>query len=480
MSDAAPPAGESENPSQIWGGRITAAPDELVQQYTASIHTDLVLYRHDIAGSRAHARMLAAQGIIPTETAEAIIDGIQQIEREIEAGELVIRLELEDIHMHVESRLAEIIGAERAGWLHTARSRNDQVALDLRMFVRDAIVQTAGAIRRVQVALLDLAERYVLAVLPGYTHLQHAQPVLLAHHLLAYFEMLDRDASRFIDAFDRTDVMPLGSAALAGATYPLDREAVAEELGFTRISTNSIDAVSDRDFLLEYLADAAICLVHISRLCEELVLWSSQEFGYMRFDDRYATGSSIMPQKRNPDVAELARGKTGRVIGNLTAVLTTLKGLPLAYNRDLQEDNPPLVDSVETVITTLHVLAGALLTAQMDADRMRASVESDPFILATDYADYLARKRLPFREAHHVIGALVKQCESTGVGLAALSLAQLQAAHPLFEADAVGMTVEQALAARDVPGGTAPVRVQKALAEARMRIDVAQREEAEA
>ena len=468
------------NPSSIWGGRFDGSPDELVQSYTASITTDLLLYRHDIDGSRAHARMLAAQDIIAADDAAALITGLNQVQREIQEGDFALRNELEDIHMHIETRLAEIVGDDIAGRLHTARSRNDQVALDTRMFVRDAIVQAVGALRGLQVALLNLADANPNVVMPGYTHLQRAQPVLFAHVLLAYFEMLDRDAARFVDAFERTDVMPLGSAALAGAAYPIDRQAVARELGFQDISRNSIDAVADRDFVLEYQSAAAIGMVHISRLCEDLVLWSSAEFGFLRFSDQYATGSSIMPQKRNPDVAELARGKTGRVVGHLMALLMTLKGLPLAYNRDLQEDKPGLFDTVETLISTLMVMRGALLTATCNGDRARRAVQSDPFILATDYADYLARKGLPFREAHHVIGALVRSCEERDCGLSQLTLNDLQAASPLFQADAVGMTVEDALAARDVPGGTAPRRVAQALQEARQRIDVADRNYAKA
>jgi argininosuccinate lyase len=462
----------------MWGGRFRAGADELVQSYTSSITTDLMLFRHDLEGSRAHARMLAAQGIIAEEDATAILAGLDQIEEEIREGSFEIDHALEDIHMHVEARLTEIAGADVAGRLHTARSRNDQVALDTRMFVRDAIVQTAGALRGLQVALLDLADRHEGMYMPGYTHLQRAQPVLLAHHLLAYFEMLDRDAGRFIDAFERTDVMPLGSAALAGAAYPLDREAVAKALGFAKISSNSIDAVSDRDFILEYLSAAALCMVHVSRMCEDMVLWSSAEFGFLRFDDRYATGSSIMPQKRNPDIAELARGKSGRVVGHLVALLVTMKGLPLAYNRDLQEDKPGLFDTVETLLSTLMILRDALLTAQCDAAKAQAAVDSDPFILATDYADFLTRKGLPFREAHQAVGGLVKLCEESDRALGDLSLEELQSAQALFDETAVGLTVADALAARDVPGGTAPVRVKEALREARKRIDVASREDA--
>ena len=459
----------------MWGGRFRTGADQRVQRYTSSLETDRRLARHDVRGSRAHVRMLAAQGIIGPEDADAILTGLAQIQREVAEGSLALRTELEDVHMQVEARLAEIIGEERAGRLHTGRSRNDQVALDMRLFVREAIVDSVAAVRGLQGALLELAERYRDVFMPGYTHLQRAQPVLLSHHLLAYFEMLDRDAARMIDGFQRTDEMPLGSAALAGAGYPLDREAVARELGFARVSRNSMDAVSDRDFVLEFLAAAAICMVHLSRLCEELVLWSSAEFGYIRFDDSHATGSSIMPQKRNPDVAELARAKTGRVVGHLMAQLMMLKGLPLAYNRDLQEDKPGLFDTVDTLESTLHVLRGTLETASVDGERARAAVTSDPFILATDYADYLARKGLPFREAHGVIGALVQRCEGEGRALHDLTLDELRAAHPLFGEDAVGVRVEEALAARDVAGGTAPQRVAAALNEAGERLAAARR-----
>ena len=470
--------GQDAGASKMWGGRFSGGPDDLVQRYTASIETDLLLYRYDLEGSRAHARMLAAQGIIAEADATEILRGLDQIEEEIDAGAFDLRPELEDIHMHVEARLAEIIGPA-AGRLHTARSRNDQVALDTRMFVRDVIVQTVATVRGLQVALVDLAERYVDVAVPGYTHLQRAQPVLLAHHLLSYFEMLDRDAGRFVDGFERTDVMPLGSAALAGAAYPLDREAVAKALGFAQISRNSMDAVADRDFVLEYVSAAAICMVHLSRLCEDTILWSSAEFGIWRFADRYTTGSSIMPQKRNPDIAELARGKTGRVSGHLMALLMTLKGLPMAYNRDLQEDKPALFDSVETLLSSLRVMTGAVLTAEIDGGRAAEAVQRDPFILATDYADHLVRKGVPFREAHSVVGTLVQQCEAEGIGLADLPLTALQAAHPAYESDAAGMTVEQALAARDVPGGTAPRRVAEAIREARARLNVAKRTDAD-
>ena len=470
MTDDTP--NDDDNPLRLWGGRFEQEPHELVQAYTASITTDLMFFRHDIDGSRAHVRMLARRSIIPADDAQQILSGLDQIESEIEAGQIELRPELEDIHTHVEARLAEIIGADAAGRLHTARSRNDQVALDIRMFVRDAIVQTIASLRALQATLVDLAERHIDVYMPGYTHLQRAQPILLAHHLLAYVEMLERDAERFSDAFERTDIMPLGAAALAGAAYPLDREAVAEELRFGEISRNSIDAVSSHDYILEFVADAAICMVNISRLCEDVILWSSSEFAILRLDDAFTTGSSIMPQKRNPDVAELARGRAGRVIGRLTGLLATIKSLPLAYNRDLQEDKEGLLDATEALIGTLHVLARALITAKIDANRARAMVDDDPFILATDYADYLTRAGVPFREAHRVVGQLVKICEQSRRSLRELSLDDLQMVHPAFKRDAVGMTVRDALAARDVPGGTAPRRVRLAVKEAKEHLSL--------
>ena len=464
--------GNETESQRLWGGRFEEAPDALVQAYTSSIQTDLLLFRHDIAGSRAHARMLASQRIIAAADAARIIEGLDQVESEIESGGFEINHELEDIHTHVEARLSQIIGADTAGRLHTARSRNDQVALDTRMFVRDAIVQAVGAVRGLQASLIELAEQSLDVYLPGYTHLQRAQPVLLAHHLLAYLEMLDRDAERLVDSFARADIMPLGSAALAGAAYPLDRQAVADELGFESISRNSMDAVSSRDYIVEFLSNAAICMVNISRLCEDVILWSSAEFGVLQFGDAFTTGSSIMPQKRNPDVAELARGRSGKAVGHLTAILTTLKGLPLAYNRDLQEDKSGLFDTAENLIGTLHVLARALLTAQVDGDRARAMVDDDPFILATDYADYITRKGVPFREAHGVVGRLVRTCEQRGCKLSELTLEDLQAEHAAFESDAVGMTAQFALESRNVPGGTAPQQVLTALDEAKERLQL--------
>ena len=459
------------------GARFNANTEDLVQNYTSSIKTDIQLAQYDLDGSRAHVRMLTKQGIIQKSDAESILKGLDQIESEILSDTFTLDDALEDIHMHIENRLEEISGPDIAGKLHTARSRNDQVTLDTRMFVRDAISKITTEIRNLQNVLLDFADRHSAAYLPGYTHLQRAQPILLSHQLLAYFEMLDRDAERFLDALKRTNIMPLGSAALAGSPYPIDREMVARELNFETISKNSMDAVSDRDYIVEFLSVSAICMVHISRICEDLILWSSTEFGFLQLDDRYTTGSSIMPQKRNPDIAELARGKSGRVIGHLMGILVTIKGLPLSYNRDLQEDKPGLFDSVETLITTLTILRHGLSTARFDEKRAHSAVDQDPYILATDYADFLARRNVPFREAHQAVGALVSLCEQKGKSLSELSLEELQSIHTLFDESAVGMTVNDALASRDVYGGTAPVRVKEALAEARSRITLVNHED---
>ena len=464
-------AESDSDPQRLWGGRFEQAPDELVQAYTSSIQTDLLLFRHDIEGSRAHVRMLARQRIIAAAEAARILEGLDQVESEIEQGGFEINHELEDIHTHVEARLAQIIGSNAAGRLHTARSRNDQVALDTRMFVRDAIVQAVGAVRGLQAALIELAGRNLDVYLPGYTHLQRAQPVLFAHHLLAYVEMLDRDAERLVDSFSRADIMPLGSAALAGAAYPLDRQGVADELGFEAISRNSIDAVSSRDYIVEFVANAAICMVNLSRLCEDVILWSAAEFGVLQFADAFTTGSSIMPQKRNPDIAELARGRAGKVVGHLTGLLTTLKGLPLAYNRDLQEDKSGLFDTTEVLIGTLHVLARALLTASVDGGprprhgRQR-SVHPGHRLRRLPHAQ---RRPVPRSPRHNRwTGSRLRRAQRTS--LSDLTLAELRSGHNAFDADAVGMTAEAALAARDLPGGTAPGQVRAALEEAKQRL----------
>jgi len=446
---------------KLWGGRFAKDTDRLVERFTASIDFDRRLYRQDIAGSTAHCRMLARQGIITAGEAELIVAALAEIEDEFGRGQFTFDPRHEDIHMHIEARLHEKIG-ELAGKLHTARSRNDQVALDMRLYARELAVVTAARAAGLQQVLLAVAEKHQAVSLPGYTHLQRAQPVLLAHHLLAYFEMLQRDGDRLHRCYERASVMPLGSGALAGVPYPIDRAGVAAELGFLALSRNSIDAVADRDFVVDFLAAAALIAMHLSRLAEEVVLWSSAEFGFLELDDGYATGSSIMPQKKNPDVAELVRGKTGRVYGHLVAVLTMLKGLPLAYNRDLQEDKEALFDAADTVLACLEICAPLLQSATFHGERMAAAVEAS-FTIATDYADYLVAKGLPFREAHVTVGRLVRQCLLDGRRLGDLTLAEFQRFSPLFGADVAQISVAQSLSARDCFGGTAPARVREAL-----------------
>jgi len=446
-------------------GRFQKAADKLVTEYTTSVPFDWRLYPYDIAGSIAHAKMLAKQGIIQTEEARVITNGLTSIREEIEQGKFQFKLELEDIHMNIEARLIERIG-EVGGKLHTARSRNDQVALDLRLFTKEAISNTLLKLREFQQALISLAEANKGVVMPGYTHLQPAQPVLLAHHLLAYFEMLQRDIDRFSDCLKRTDVMPLGSGALAGVAYNIDREFLARELGFSQLSQNSIDAVSDRDFVVEYEAAASLCMMHLSRLAEEIILWSSAEFNFVELDEAYATGSSIMPQKKNPDVAELVRGKTGRVYGKLMALLTTMKGLPLSYNRDMQEDKEGFFDTVDTLLSTLEVFAGMVKTLRVKAENTEQAVRQG-YILATDLADYLVKKGEPFRTAHNIVGRLVSYAMETGKSFSELSLAEYREFSPLFGEDVYSITVESSIAARDVIGGTAPRQVERALANAK-------------
>ncbi len=446
-------------------GRFKKDIDKAAASYLASIPFDHRLYRQDIAGSIAHARMLARQGIISEKEAEAIIIGLVSIREDIEQGHLQFKLELEDIHMNIEARLIERIG-DVGGKLHTARSRNDQVALDLRLFCKEAIVETIRRLRELESALLDVAEANRDVVMPGYTHLQRAQPVLLAHHLLAYFEMLERDILRFKDCLVRTDVLPLGSGALAGVPYPVDRTFLAQQLGFGQVSQNSLDAVSDRDFVIEYQAAASIAMMHLSRLGEEMVLWSSEEFGYVDINESFASASSIMPQKKNPDTAELARGKTGRVYGHLLGLLTTMKGLPLSYNRDLQEDKEGLFDTVDTLHSTLEVFVGMVKTARVNAERTRQAA-SGGYLLATDLADYLVRKGLPFRQAHATVGKLVSYAAEEKKDLSQLNLAEYRRFSDLFATDVLDITVDASVAARKVLGGTAPEQVEAQLARAR-------------
>lgn len=446
-------------------GRFEKEPSTSAADYSVSITFDRRLYRHDIAGSIAHSRMLSRSGIITDKDCELIVMGLTSIRDEIDRGQFAFKPELEDIHMNIESRLAEKVGAETAGKLHTARSRNDQVATDMRLYVKESAAGAAKGLRGLQWSVVELAQGNKDVALPGYTHVQRAQPVLLAHHLLAYFEMLERDIERFRDCSKRADVLPLGSGALAGAPYKLDREFVAQQLGFSRVSSNSMDAVSDRDFVVEFESAAALVMMHVSRLSEELVLWSSAEFAFIEIDDAYATGSSIMPQKKNPDIAELARGKTGRVYGHLMAMLTTLKGLPLTYNRDLQEDKEGLFDTVDTLLSTLDVVSGMVKSLKINRERCMAAAK-EGYLLATDVADYLVKKGATFRDAHGVVGRLVKQAVSQGKPLFGFSLDELKQFSPKFEQDVFDITVGSSLAARDVPGGTAPKRVEAALEKA--------------
>ena len=439
--------------------------------YTVSIDYDRRLYKQDIAGSIAHAKMLAKQGIISEDDATQITSGLATIETEIREETFPWDPALEDLHMNIESRLHELIGAA-AGRLHTARSRNDQVAVDMRLYTKEKIVELVKGLRGVQSALVGLAGRHEGVVMPGYTHLQRAQPVLFAHHMLAYFEMFQRDIGRFQDCLQRTDVMPLGSGALAGVAYQIDREFLAAELGFSKISANSMDAVSDRDFVVEFLATASVCMMHFSRMSEELVLWSSGEFGFIRLSDDFTTGSSIMPQKRNPDFAELARGKTGRVYGDLIGLLTTLKGLPLTYNRDIQEDKEGFFDAADTLATTLDVFQAMLPGMKLNEERV-SGLAGESQMLATDLADYLVGKGMPFREAHGIMRELSHHCDNWEIGLQDLPLMEYQKFSGLFEDDVYQITAESSAAARDNPGGTAPVRVAAALAEAKKLLEAA-------
>jgi argininosuccinate lyase len=446
-------------------GRFQKEADEAVANYSASLPFDRRLYHYDIAGSIAHAQMLAKQDIVPAEDAKAIVRGLKAIEKEIAQGKFAFKPELEDIHMNIEARLTELIGQSGAR-LHTARSRNDQVVLDTRMFVKEAIQNALKNIKQLQQTLVEMADANLNVVLPGYTHLQRAQPVLLSHHFLAYFEMLQRDCERFMDCLKRTDVMPLGSGALAGVAYDIDRKFVARRLGFSSISRNSLDAVSDRDFVIDFESAACLCMMHLSRLSEELILWSSAEFNFIELDDAYTHGSSIMPQKKNPDVAELARGKTGRVYGRLMALLTTMKGLPLTYNSDLQEDKEGLFDVADTLVSTLNIFNGMMATMRIKPEKMVEALDKG-YLLATDMADYLVRKGAAFRVAHEVVGKLVKWAIEKDKVFSQVSLSEYRHFSPLFEDDVYLITIDRSLSARNSPGGTAPEQVRQALKEAR-------------
>jgi len=455
--------------SAMWGGRFSAGPSAVMEAINASIGFDKKLYAQDIAGSIAHARMLAKQGIIASADADAIVDGLEKVRAEIESGAFKFSAALEDIHMNVESRLREMIG-DAGGRLHTARSRNDQVATDFKLWVRDALDGLDADIQALQASLLRQAEAHAATVMPGFTHLQTAQPVTLGHHLMAYVEMLGRDRSRAQDARARMNESPLGSAALAGTSFPIDREATASALGFDRPTANSLDAVSDRDFAMEYLAVASILSVHLSRLAEEIVMWASDQFGYIRLDDSFSTGSSIMPQKRNPDAAELVRAKAGRVIGALNAMMIVMKGLPMAYGKDMQDDKEPVFEAADTVALSLAAMTGMFDGATFNEKRMRADAEKG-FSTATDLADWLVRELgMPFRDAHHVTGALVKMAENKDVRLDELSLADMKSVEDKITDDVFNVLgVDNSVASRTSFGGTAPEGVRARIADAKRR-----------
>jgi argininosuccinate lyase len=457
---------DDNSDDKAWSGRFSEPLDELVKHYTASVSIDQRLAECDILGSLAHARMLSKIGVLSVQDLKDIERGLAQIGDEIRSRRFPWSVDLEDVHLNIENRLTELIG-DAGKRLHTGRSRNDQVATDVRLWLRAALDTIDGLIRVLQTRLVDLAEQHADTVMPGFTHLQVAQPVSFGHHLMAYYEMLKRDRSRLADCRRRANQLPLGAAALAGTSYPIDRDMVARELGFEGVCLNSLDAVSDRDFAVEFEAGAALLMTHLSRLSEELVLWMNPRFGFIALADRYCTGSSIMPQKKNPDVPELVRGKTGRVAGHLVALLTLMKSQPLAYNRDNQEDKEPLFDVADTLIDTLRVFAGLLEGLTVNREAMRRAA-SEGFATATDLADYLVRKGLPFRDAHEAVSRAVRFASDRGLELAALPLAELQRFSPLISGDVFEvLTLEGSLRARNHIGGTAPERVSKAIAHAR-------------
>lgn len=453
----------------LWGGRFEDAPAEFTQEFGASLPVDKRMWESDIAGSKAHAKMLAKQGIISEKDAEDIRSGLDDIARQIEDGSFDFEIEDEDIHMSIERNLTEAIGAA-GGRLHTGRSRNDQVATDTRLHSKKLARGLMHQLLDIRGALLEVATREFGVVMPGYTHMQKAQPVLFSHHMLAYYWMFTRDFVRVRAAYDAADVLPLGSAALAGTTYPLDRDFVADKLGFSEVSKNSMDAVSDRDFLLDLTYACSVAMMHLSRMCEEFIYWSSNEFQFIRLSDAYSTGSSIMPQKKNPDFAELIRGKTGRVYGDLMGLLTTLKGLPLAYNKDMQEDKEGVFDAVDTLSDSLVVMTGMIRTMTVNADAMRKGAHGG-FMAATDLADYLVGKGMPFRDAHAVVGRLVLECEKRGKTLQELSVDELKQADPLFDAGALdAVDIDKIVARRITAGGTGHDAVKVQLDQARERL----------
>ncbi|MEH6827304.1 argininosuccinate lyase [Parasphingorhabdus sp.] len=451
----------------MWGGRFADGPSSIMREINASIPFDKKLWRHDIRASLAHVAMLAEQRIVDSEDATQIINGLNQIAQEFETDGVTENLDLEDIHMHVEARLSEIVGPV-AGRLHTARSRNDQVATDFRLWVRDAMDMVDSALAALQKALVDRATEHAETIMPGFTHLQSAQPVSLGHHLMAYYEMIRRDRSRFADARKRMNESPLGAAALAGTGFPIDREKTASMLGFDGPTGNSLDSVSDRDFALDYLMAATQCSLHLSRLAEEFVIWASQPFGFIKLPDSFSTGSSIMPQKRNPDAAELVRGHCGRIAGAMNALVITMKGLPLAYSKDMQDDKPPVFEAHDLLGLSIAAMTGMIAEVEFSGSRMRALAEAG-YSTATDFADWLVREaKLPFREAHHVTGAVVALAEEQGCGLADLTLDQFQAIDSRIDADVFSvLSVDASVASRSSYGGTAPDQVRVQIAKAK-------------
>jgi argininosuccinate lyase len=468
--DASTPHDEAAN--KPWGGRFETPTNAFVEAFTASVEFDRRLYAHDIQGSIAHATMLAATGVLTAAERDQIVAGLEIIRADIEAGRFRWSVALEDVHMNIESALTAQIG-EVGKKLHTARSRNDQVATDIRLYLRDQIDFLTHSLERLLGALIDVAEREADTILPGFTHLQAAQPISFGHHLLAWFEMLLRDRERLADCRKRVDALPLGAGALAGTTFPIDREMTAQLLGFSRICENSLDAVADRDFAIEFCACAALMMVHFSRMAEEMVLWSSQQFGFIELADAFCTGSSMMPQKKNPDVPELVRGKSGRVVGHLMALITLMKSQPLAYNKDNQEDKEPLFDTVDTLAGCLRAFGDLIPTISVRRERMRAATRAG-FTTATDFADYLVRLGVPFRDAHAVVGAAVRAALARDLELSELSLEELQKLEPRINAEVyAALDIDRALAARDHRGGTAPARVRAACVAARIRLQTA-------
>jgi argininosuccinate lyase len=462
-------ANKKKGDKKLWAGRFSQPTDPLVEVFTASLPFDNRLLPYDLAGSQAHLKMLACQEILSQKEARQIAKGLKAIQLEWEQGKLFFPIEDEDVHMFVEKRLIQKIGP-LGGKIHTARSRNDQVALDLRLYLRDQIQTLKEELFSLQKALLEKAKNQGLLILPGYTHLQRAQPVILGHHLLAYLEMFFRDQQRLSEVYQRVDILPLGSAALAGTSYPIDRGLVARELGFHQVSANSMDAVSDRDFVIEFLSAGSILMMHYSRMAEELILWSGSEFDFIEISDAFCTGSSIMPQKKNPDVPELIRGKTGRVYGHLMAMLTIMKGLPMTYNRDLQEDKEPVFDTVDTLMNSTRLLSRLWPTLKFKAHTMERASETG-YLLATDLADYLVKKGLDFRSAHHIVGTVVAFALGKGMELKDIPLAVLKTFHPIFAEDVnTVLDLRLAMSQRNSWGGTAPKLVQKALREMEKRI----------